>query len=70
MARYADGIIVGSAIMKLITKHGRDAEPYVAEYVREMKEAVRGQGRGKKQTVREHRFFPLIHETISETLSA
>ena len=41
MARHADGVIVGSAIMKLVAKHGKDAEPFVAEYVREMKEAVR-----------------------------
>ena len=41
MAKYADGVIVGSAIMKLIAQYGRDAEPYVAEYVREMKNAVR-----------------------------
>ena len=41
MAQHADGVIVGSAIMKLIATYGRDAEPYVAEYVREMKEAVR-----------------------------
>ena len=41
MAQHADGVIVGSAIMKLIAKHGRDSEPLVAEYVREMKEAVR-----------------------------
>ncbi len=42
MARHADGVIVGSAIMKLIAKHGRDAEPCVAEYVKEMKGALRG----------------------------
>ena len=41
MAQHADGVIVGSAIMKLIATYGRDTEPYVAEYVREMKEAVR-----------------------------
>ena len=41
MVKHADGVIVGSAIMKLIAKHGRDAEPYVAEYVRVMKGAVR-----------------------------
>lgn len=41
MAKQADGVIVGSAIMKLIAKYGRDAEPYVTEYVREMKGAVR-----------------------------
>ncbi len=44
MAQHADGVIVGSAIMKLIAKHGRDSEPYVAEYVKQMKDAVRGQG--------------------------
>ncbi len=44
MAQHADGVIVGSAIMKLIAKHGRDAEPLAAEYVKQMKDAVRGQG--------------------------
>lgn len=42
MAQHADGVIVGSAIMKLIATYGRDAEPYVAEYVKQMKDAVRG----------------------------
>ncbi len=41
MARCADGVIVGSAIVKLIEKHGRDAVPYVADYVRSMKDAIR-----------------------------
>ena len=36
----ADGIIVGSAIVKLIAAHGREAAPYVAEMVREMKNAI------------------------------
>lgn len=36
MRRYADGVIVGSAIVKLCEKYGRDCVPYVAEYVREM----------------------------------
>ena len=42
MAAQADGVIVGSAIMKIIAAHGRDSEPYVAEYVRSMKEALAG----------------------------
>lgn len=40
MAKTADGVIVGSAIVKLIGQHGREARPFVAEYVRAMKEAV------------------------------
>ncbi|MCK0534910.1 MULTISPECIES: tryptophan synthase subunit alpha [unclassified Anaerobiospirillum] len=41
MASLSDGAIVGSAIIKLIEQHGRDAAPYVGEYVKSMKEAVR-----------------------------
>ena len=40
MAALSDGAIVGSAIVKLIAQHGRDAVPYVAEYVKSMKDAV------------------------------
>ena len=40
MAKTADGVIVGSAIVKLIGQHGREALPFVADYVRAMKEAV------------------------------
>lgn len=40
MAQCADGVIVGSAIVNRIAEHGREAAPYVAEYVREMKEAA------------------------------
>ena len=41
MAALSDGAIVGSAIVKLIAQYGRDAVPYVSEYVRAMKNAVR-----------------------------
>lgn len=41
MAGLSDGAIVGSAIVKLIAEHGREAVPYVAEYVKSMKDAVR-----------------------------
>lgn len=41
MAQCADGVIVGSAIMKLVAKHGNRAVPHVAAYVRSMKDAVR-----------------------------
>ena len=40
MAQQADGVIVGSAIMKLVAAHGRDSVPVVAEYIRSMKASV------------------------------
>ena len=40
MAALSDGVIVGSAIVKLIGEHGRDAAGYVADYIRSMKEAI------------------------------
>ena len=41
MAGLSDGAIVGSAIVKLIEKYGKDAAAPVGEYVRRMKEAIR-----------------------------
>ena len=41
MAAVADGVIVGSAIVRLLEEHGKDAPRYVGEYVRSMKEAMR-----------------------------
>ena len=41
MAGISDGAIVGSAIIKLLAQYGRDAAPYVGEYVKSMKDAVR-----------------------------
>lgn len=40
MASCADGAIVGSAIVKLIARYGRDCAEPVCDYVRVMKEAV------------------------------
>lgn len=40
MAAKSDGVIVGSAIVKLVEKYGKDAVPYVAEFVRNMKGAI------------------------------
>lgn len=40
MVQYADGVIVGSAIVKLCGKYGEGCVPYVAGYVRAMKTAV------------------------------
>mgnify|MGYP000478326510 CR=1 FL=1 len=41
MADISDGTIVGSAIIKLIEKYGKDSPKYVGEYVKSMKDAIR-----------------------------
>ncbi len=41
MASVSDGAIVGSAIVRLLEKHGKEAPAYVGEYVKSMKDAVR-----------------------------
>lgn len=40
MAALSDGVIVGSAIVRLVEQYGREAVPYVREYVAEMKTVV------------------------------
>jgi tryptophan synthase alpha chain len=40
MAQHADGVIVGSAIVKMCKEYGKDCVPHVAEYVKQMKEAA------------------------------
>ena len=40
MAGISDGAIVGSAIIKIIEKYGKDAPSYVGEYVKSMKSAI------------------------------
>ncbi len=42
MAALSDGAIVGSAIIRILEKYGRDAAEHVGEFVREMKEGVGG----------------------------
>lgn len=41
MAEISDGAIVGSAIIKLLEKYGKDAPEYIGEYVKSMKDALR-----------------------------
>ncbi len=41
MAGISDGAIVGSAIVKLIEKYGKEAPAHVGEYVKRMKDAVK-----------------------------
>lgn len=40
ISQYADGIIVGSAIVKIIAEHGDNAAPYVYDYIASMKNAI------------------------------
>lgn len=42
MSREADGVIVGSAIVKIAAKYGKDCVGPICDYVREMKEAITG----------------------------
>ena len=41
MADLSDGVIVGSAIVKLLEKHGRAAPEHIGAYVKAMKDALR-----------------------------
>lgn len=40
-SHIADGVIVGSAIVKLVAEHKTDAPKYVYEYVKSMKDSIR-----------------------------
>lgn len=40
MARAADGVIVGSAIVKIIEEHGKHCVPHVVDFVKSMKNAL------------------------------
>lgn len=41
MSEIADGVIVGSAIIKILEKYGKNAPEHVGEYVKSMKDAMR-----------------------------
>ena len=41
MAAQSDGVIVGSAIVKLCEKFGADCVPHISTFVKEMKDAIR-----------------------------
>ena len=40
IAKIADGVIVGSAIVRLAAQYGEEAGPYIYEYVKGMKDAL------------------------------
>ena len=41
MSHFADGVIVGSAIVRKIAQHGKDSAKPVGEFVKQMKDAIR-----------------------------
>lgn len=45
VCEYADGVIVGSAIVKIVAQYGKDAPAYVYDYVKSMKDAILAAGR-------------------------
>ena len=44
MADISDGAIIGSAIIKLLEKYGKEAPKYVGEYVKSMKDGSAADG--------------------------
>lgn len=41
MSKFSDGVIVGSAIVKIVEKYGENCVPHVTEYVKNMKKAIK-----------------------------
>ena len=41
MADLSDGTIVGSAIVKLLEQHGKDAPAVIGDYVKSMKDGMK-----------------------------
>ena len=41
MAGIADAVIVGSALVRMIAEYGTEAAPFISDYVRRMKDAIR-----------------------------
>ena len=52
MAQLADGVIVGSAIVRMIAEHGKDSAPFISEYVKQMKDAIRETDERGKEEIR------------------
>lgn len=44
VSQLADGVIIGSAVMKIIAEHGENSEPIVADYIKKIKLAIVSHG--------------------------
>ena len=42
MSAFCDGVIVGSAVVNQVAAHGKDAVPYIAQTVKELREGLDG----------------------------
>ncbi len=40
MAETADGVIIGSAVIKILEKYGKESPVHIGEYVKEIKQAI------------------------------
>lgn len=40
MAETADGVIIGSAVVRILEKYGKEAPDHIGEYIREIKKAI------------------------------
>lgn len=46
IARVADGVVVGSAIVEIVGQYGKDAGPHVRDYVKSLSDAIRAAREG------------------------
>lgn len=40
MSQYADGVIMGSAVVKIVEEHGKDAPEYVGKFIKSVREGM------------------------------
>ena len=64
MAAISDGAIVGSAIVKLIEKYGKESPKYVGEYVKAMKKGTIGEARDSCNIYSDSRILLSVLYTI------
>ncbi len=40
MSQYADGVIMGSAVVKIVEEHGKDAPEYVGKFIKSVRKGM------------------------------
>ena len=40
MSQYADGVIMGSAVVKIVEEHGKDAPEYIGKFIKSVREGM------------------------------